>query len=445
MKNSFLIAMRELRERLGSRTFLLFSFIGPAIVLGMIYILFALGGQSKVHWKVLVSDPGQILENKMMPTPDESVSFSFANAYIEADEFAKAKKYKEFDAMLEINEKILSNKTTFVFFREKPSTRMQTKLRFYAERRLEEIMVKDFTDLTVKDFRKIKQPLTLAFRDVYDPLNESADLRGWVGFFFGIMIFVFIFLFGMTILRSVSNEKANRVVEVILASVKPRQLMMGKILGIGFSAFIQFAVWILLIGIGLYAMRETLFPDMLDASNLANIQLTDGLSESAYAEKYFAAREYNEFVDLVYERIQYANMISFFIIFFIGGYLFYGALFAAIGASMGSESDGQQFVIPIILLLIAALYSGYYVLNFPHAPISSFLHYFPFTAPVVVMVKLAYGYEPGHSYEIYISLLTLLLSSGLMVMVASRLFKNGILQFGHRLRFKHVLKWLKST
>lgn len=445
MKNSFLIAMRELKERLGSRTFLLFSFIGPAIVLGLIYILFALGGQSKVHWKVLVADPANVLSSKMMPTPDENVSFSFADAYIEASEFAAGKKYQEYDALLEINEKVISNKTSFVFFREKPSIRIQTKLKFFVERRLEEVMVKEFTDLTVKDFRKIKQPLNLAFRDVYDPYNESADLRGWVGFFFGVMIFIFIFLFGMTILRSVSNEKANRVVEVILASAKPRQLMMGKILGIGFSAFIQFAIWIIFIGVGLYAMRETLFPDMLDASNLVNTQLVDGLSESAYQERYFAAREYNEFVELVYERIQYANMISFFIVFFIGGYLFYGALFAAVGATMGSESDGQQFVIPIILILIAALYSGYYVLNYPHAPISAFLHYFPFTAPVVVMVKLAYGYEAGHAYEIYLALMTLFLSSGVMVLIASRLFKNGILQFGHRLRLKHLLKWLKST
>lgn len=445
MKNSFLIAIRELKERIGSRTFLLFSFLGPAIVLGMIYVLFAIGGQSKVHWNVLVTDPANVLGNKMMPTPDENISFAFADAYIEAGEFAAAKKYKQYDAMLEVNEKVLSNKTSHVFYREKPSLRMQTKLKYFVERRLEEVMVKQFTDLSVKDFRKIKQPLNVAFRDVYDPYNESADLRGWVGFFFGVLIFVFIFLFGMTILRSVSNEKANRVVEVILASVKPRQLMMGKIMGIGLSAFIQFALWIIVIGVGLYAMRETLFPDALDASNIANTQLLDGLGEQSYQDRYFASREYNEFVTLVYDRIQYENMISFFVLFFIGGYLFYGALFAAVGATMGSESDGQQFVIPIILLLIAALYSGYYVLNYPHAPLSAFLHYFPFTAPVVVMVKLAYGYEPGHAHEIFISLITLLLSSAFMVLIASRLFKNGILQFGHRLKVKHLLKWIKST
>ena len=137
-------------------------------------------------------------------------------------------------------------------------------------------------------------------------------------------------------------------------------------------------------------------------------------------------------------------MIGFFILFFVGGYLFYGSLFAAIGASMGSERDGQQFVIPIILFLIAALYSGYYVLNYPHAPLSSFLHFFPFTSPVVVMVKLAYGYEIGHAYEIYLSLFILLISAFVMLLIASRLFKNGILQFGHRLSFKHLRNWLRS-
>lgn len=444
MKNSLLIAKRELRERVGSRSYLLFSILGPAILLALIYLLFSIGGQSKVHWKVLVSDPTSLLENKMMPSPDEHISFSFADTYIETEEFSDAQKYKQFDALLEIHEKVLGNKSTFVFYREKPSFQMQSKLKFFVERRVEEVMVKKFTDLTLKEFRKIKQPLNFAFRDVYDPMNESADKRGWVGLFFGIMIFVFIFLFGMTILRSISSEKANRVVEVLLATVKPRQFMMGKILGIGFSAFIQFAIWLLITSLGLYFMRETLFPDMLDVTKLVNTQLLDGYSQGAYDGKYFTAREYNEFVELVYDRIQYKNMIGFFILFFVGGYLFYGSLFAAIGAAMGSERDGQQFVIPIILFLIAALYSGYYVLNYPHAPLSSFLHFFPFTSPVVVMVKLAYGYEIGHAYEIYLSLFILLISAFVMLLIASRLFKNGILHFGHRLSIKHLRNWLRS-
>jgi len=138
-------------------------------------------------------------------------------------------------------------------------------------------------------------------------------------------------------------------------------------------------------------------------------------------------------------------MITFFILFFIAGYFFYGALFAALGSTMGSESDGQQFVIPLIVVLFLSLYAGYYSLYFPENGLSQLFHYLPFTSPVVVMVKLSQGYDLGHAYEIYVSLIVLMLSAILMLLLASRLYKNGILQFGHRLRLKHLLKWLKKS
>lgn len=445
MKNSWLIALREWRERIGSRSFLLFSFLGPVVVLGIIFLLFTYGGQSKQHWNVLIADPAGILDNKIMPTQDVSVDYSFADGYIEMDEFRDAKKYQKFDALLEVNEKVLSNKTAFVFFREKPSIRMQTRVQYHYERRLEEVMVGEFTDLTLIDFRKIKQPLNVNYRDVYDPNNEAGDLSGWVGFVYGSLIFLFIFLFGMTILRSVSREKSNRIVEVVLASVSPRQMMMGKITGIGLAAFIQFTIWMVIIGAGLYLMRETLFTDMMDAANFNVQELAIEASNKSYQENYFAAREYNQFVELIYDRIQFVNMTSFFLVFFVLGYLFYGALFAAVGSTMGSESDGQQFVIPLIMLLCFAMYAGYFTLNYPESTLATVFHYLPFTSPVVVMIKLAQGYPPGHAYEIYLSIITLFLSSLVMIAIAGRLYKNGILQFGHRLRLKHLLKWLKRT
>ena len=259
------------------------------------------------------------------------------------------------------------------------------------------------------------------------------------------LIFIFIFLFGMTILRSVSREKSNRIVEVLLASVSPNQMMVGKILGIGFAAFFQFVIWAVIIGFGLYFMRENLFPDLLDASNMNIQQLTLNAADATYQESQFASREYNQFVDLVFGQVQFVNMTGFFLLFFIGGYLFYGALFAAIGATMGSESDGQQFVLPLIFLLFLALYSGYFVLNYPENTMSTWLHYIPFTSPVVVMVKLSQGYEPGEAYEIYLSFFVLLISAFMMMAIAARLYKNGILQFGHRVRLKHVFKWLRKN
>jgi ABC-2 type transport system permease protein len=443
MRNSWLIAVRELRERIGARSFILMSILGPVVILGVIYMLFVLGDQGKQHWDVLIADPTGIMENKIMANEDKSVSYSFADGYIEMEEFRDGKKYQTFDAMIEINEKVLSNKTAFVFYREKPSTRMQTRLQFHVERRIEEVMVDRFTKLSVKEFRKIKQPLNVAFRNAYDPMDESSDMRGWVGFFYGALIFVFIFLFGMTILRSVSREKSNRIVEVLLASVHPNQLMFGKILGIGIAAFIQFAIWMIVVGAGLFYMREMLFPDMMEASNL--VQMTNDVKDQAQIDQLFAAKEYNEFVDLVYERVQFGTMTAFFLLFFVAGYMFYGAFFAAVGATSGSESDGQQFVLPIIFLLCFALYAGYYSLQNPDSSMAALFHYLPFTSPVVVMVKLALGYEPGQAYEIWMSLIVIVLSAIGTLMIAGRLYKNGILQFGHRVRLGMILRWLKKT
>lgn len=442
MGKSWLIAVREWRERVTSRSFLIWSLIGPLVVLGFTYLLFSIGGSTKAKWNVLVVDPVNIMQGKMNPHPDKNLTFFFADGYIEHQDFANSEQYQKYDAMIEIHEKVLSNKQSFVFYRENPSMRIRTKMRYYVERRLEEVLLDQYTDLSSSEFRRnIKQKLDMEFRDVYDPENASADMSGWVGYFFGCVIFLFIFLFGMTVLRSTAREKSNRIVEVLLSSAKTYQLMLGKIIGIGLAAMLQFVIWAAVIGVGLYFMRELLFSDLFDPMGGQNI----AAATDAYSQEYFAGREYNEFVGLVYQRIQFANVLFFFFLFFIGGYLFYAAFLSAIGATMGSESDGQQFVIPVLLILCFSLYGGYYVLNFPHGPLASFFHYLPFTSPVAVMVKLAYGYPPGEAYQIYLSLLILIVSSIFVLWIGSRIYKNGILQFGHRLRLVHIIKWLRRT
>ena len=321
---------------------------------------------------------------------------------------------------------------------------MQTRIQYQTERRLEEVLVTQFTKFTMAEFRKIKQPITISYRNVYDPEDKSSDLRGWVGLFYGAVIFIFIFLFGMTILRSVSREKSNRILEVLLGCVSPKQLMLGKIIGIGMAAFFQFVIWVVFIGLGLYFMRENLFPDLLDASNMNVSQLTQDMLGQNGQDQYFTAKEYNQFVELVYERVNFYNMTAYFILFFILGYFFYGTLFAAIGASAGSESDGQQFVLPLIFMLCFALYSGYYTLNNPESSMATLFHYLPFTSPVVVMVKLSQGYKEGHAYELYLSMFTLIISSLGVLYLAGKIYANGILQFGHRVRLKHLFRWAKQ-
>ncbi len=445
MKKSWIIAKRELRERIKSRSFVFMALIGPILVLSLTYLLFALGGKNKAHWKVLISDPIGIMEGKIMAKEDASISYFFANDYIENEDFKIGKKFKEFDALLEVNEKVLSNKTAFLFYREKPSNKIASRVQYQFERRLEEVLVERFTTIPLSKFRQLKQPINLSFRNVYDPKDEASNLNAWVGYFFGLGIVLFIFMFGMTILRSTMKEKSNRIVEILLASIKPRELMLGKIFGIGIAAILQFSLWVIFISLGLYFMRETLFPDLLDASKMDFLQMSEDVKNQSMQEMMFTAKEYNQFVELVFERINYGNMLFYFVLLFICAYLFYATFFAALGSVSGSESDGQQFVIPLILLLFFALYAGHFAINNPTHSLASFFAYFPFTSPVVCMVKIAQGYPAGETYQLILSFLFLIASTIFMLMISERLYKNGILQFGHRLSLKHIFNWLKSA
>ena len=252
MNVSWLIAQRELKERVKTRSFIGMAIVGPLLVMLLVYILFSVGEINKPHWNVLIVDPAGIMDNKILANTTGSISYDFANNYVQLKDFEKSERFQKYDALLELNEKIISNKAAFLFYKEKPSFLFATSIQFHVERRLEEVMVGRFSKMSIQEFRGIKQPVNLAFRNLYDPKNESYNLSSWVGFFFGTVILLFILLFGMTILRSVSSEKSNRIVEVLLASVKPRQLMFGKIAGIGIAAIVQFVIWTILIWIGLF-------------------------------------------------------------------------------------------------------------------------------------------------------------------------------------------------
>jgi ABC-2 type transport system permease protein len=248
----------------------------------------------------------------------------------------------------------------------------------------------------------------------------------------------------MTILRSVSSEKSNRIVEVLLASVKPRQLMFGKIAGIGLAAIIQLVLWVVIVAFGLFVMRETLFPDIMDASKWDVAKMANEMKNMTFQQHLTRSSGYNSFVELIYERIQFDNMLFYFLLFLVAGYIFYGTFFAALGATSGSENDGQQFVIPIVLLLLLAAWAGYYVLNNPESGLSYLFSLLPFTSPMVCMVKLAQGYNPGEGYQLFVSFGILVISSLLTLRIAGRLYTNGILQFGHRLRISQFVKWLRN-
>lgn len=442
MRNTWLIAMRELKERFSNSTFLWMMFIGPLFLLIFLFFLFKSGDEGKTSLKVLIVDPAGLMENKIVAQEGKAVQYYFISDYLEIEEFRDGKRYQDFDALVEANEKVLMNKKVFVFYRENPSMDVKMQLKFQLERRVEEVMIENFTNLSVDQFRQIKQPLNVDFRNVYDPKDESSHLEGWVGLVFGTLIVLFVLLFGMTILRSTTKEKSNRIVEVLLASVKPTQLMLGKITGIGLAALIQIFVWTFFIGIGLIVFRQFIFPDMFDPSNWEGVQVTAEVQQQILDAT--SAQRYNQFVDLIYGRINFGFMFVHFLFFFVAAYYFFGAFFSAIGAMSGTESDGQQFILPVIAILGLSIYSGYMTVVLPDSTFVKWAEFIPFTSPVVVMVKLAQGYAEGTYYHVVLSLISLLIFTYVFLWMAGRIYKNGILQFGHRARLKNLFHWIKS-
>jgi ABC-2 type transport system permease protein len=152
----------------------------------------------------------------------------------------------------------------------------------------------------------------------------------------------------------------------------------------------------------------------------------------------------NEVLDLIYERLNLSVVLPIFLITFILGYVFYGTFFSLIGAGIGSESDGQQFSIPVIMFLLFALYAGYFSILHPESDLTRICEFIPFTSPVIIMVKTCQGYPSGSGYLLVVSLFILFLSSLFMLYFASRIFRNGLLEFGHSLSIRKLFIWLKS-
>ena len=443
MKNSWLIASREFMDRWNSRSYQWMLIIGPLVILLFTYFLLKFGDQGKRSLSVLIADPTDLFDNKITSNPTQSINYAFYTSYLDFEEFRDGNRFKVFDAFVEINEKILNNKTVKLFYRERPSMEVKIKLKFELERRVEECMIEQFTNLGIDRYRQIKQPLNIDFLNVYDPKNQAENEKGWVGLFFGAIILFFIGLFGMTILRSTSKDKSNRVVEVLLASVRSTDLMLGKIIGIGISAFFQLLIWSFVIIIGLLIFKEYVFTDIFDPSKYEGLQYASEVKNEILANSNFA--RYNTFIDLIYHRINYTVMLPVFLFFFAASYFFYAAFFMAIGATAGSESDGQQFIIPIFCLLLLSFYAGFQTIYSPDSFLAQFFAYFPFTAAMVALINVSIGVTSSGIVQLILGFLFLLLNAFFFLWISARLFKNGILNSGHRLTWKTVVQWLKKT
>ena len=304
------------------------------------------------------------------------------------------------------------------------------------EGRLEKVLTnKNFENagLDIEKINKSKIYINL-YQESFEG-EETTKMDGLVkvifGMVLGMLLYIFIFAYGSMIMMSVIEEKTSRIIEVMISSVKPFQLMMGKILGTSLAGLTQFLVWGLLIMMFSYLMTSVFGIESTTQNNELLLNSSGNMTMNQEALDMISA-----FISL-----PLLNILIAFLLYFLGGYLLYSSLFAAIGAAVDNQTDAQQFVMPLTIILILALYAG--LLTVPEDPngtVSILLSHIPFTSPVVMLMRIPYGVPV---YEQIISIIILYLTFVLCIWLAAKIYRVGILMYGKKPSVKELIKWLK--
>ncbi len=271
----------------------------------------------------------------------------------------------------------------------------------------------------------------------------SSEFSSILGLLLSLAIYMFVMMYGGMIMGGVVEEKTNRIVEVIVSSCKPLELMLGKIIGVALVGFTQFAVWALLIGVGgsvlagMFGIGATVDP--------AAIVAAQGLDGAASSEAIAAAQNAASSGTLshifqILMSVNYGLILTCFLLYFIGGYLLYASLFAAFGSAVDQQQDTSQFMGPIMIIMVFGLYAGMFSMENPDGPLAWWCSMIPFTSPITMMVRLPFDVP---FWQLALSLGLLYVTAFLTLWIAARIYRTGILMYGKKFTLKDILRWIK--
>ncbi len=274
-------------------------------------------------------------------------------------------------------------------------------------------------------------------------LNESGEQEGSsaaatiAGFAASFLIYIFIFMYGSIVMRGVIEEKTNRIVEVIISTVKPFDLMMGKVLGVAFVGLTQFMLWIVLT----WAITAGATAFLVDSKSMVE-QSKEMMEQTGVNQDVKEKAPSNMKVAKLLDTVNTLNIpliLGCFLFYFLGGYLIYSALFAAVGAAVDNETDSQQFILPVTIPMILSMVLAQFFISNPDSSMAFWLSVFPLTSPVVMMIRLPFN---PPVWEILLSMLLLVLGFMGTIWVAARIYRVGILMHGKKVTYKELSKWL---
>ncbi len=437
-----LIIRREYWTRVRKKSFIIMTIVGPLLFAGMMIGSIYLATLDTTQHEVLIVDQDRlitkVIDGELVPkfaenyAPTKKMRYHFTNKMLADSTF----KNSIYTLMVDINGETMTKGFTYLTYKKAPSMEAKSKVNADLEKSIEAIRVTEELKLDWDKYKKMKVNLNFIERDIDKiGVEENMEVKGAIGFVFAVIIYIFIFLYGTQVMRGVIEEKTNRIVEVLISSVKPFQLMMGKVIGIGLVGLTQFVIWVIL-----GTILSSIGMAMIGADTLTTIADTGGTLPVDVTQKMEIAQQMSGGLQTVLS-INWPLQIFVFIFYFIGGFLLYGSLFAAVGSAVDSETDTQQFMLPITIPLVFGFIIAEMMLMNPEGPAGFWGSIIPLTSPVVMMVRTAMV-GTDSIWVLILSMVLLVATFVGIIWVAGKIYRTGILMYGKKASYKEIWKWL---
>jgi ABC-2 type transport system permease protein len=456
MNKTRLIIAREYSTRVRKKSFILMTFIGPVLFAALMIVpgmLTTMEDTDKSTIAVVEVDSyGNPLPDSLQffrdVIPDkDNMKFVYLNN-MHLQDVLRTYDADAYDGILFLSQDIISaGRETSVdfYYRKPPSLGMELYISKSLEKHIfdNKLILNKIPVNAIQSFETKVNLKRIDWKNWQKGGEDATDIKRFLGYICGFLIYLFIFMFGAQVMRGVLEEKTSRIIEVVISSVKPFQLMLGKIIGIGLTGLTQFLAWIILTFAIAGITQQVFMPgshktpveqvapgNIMDAGTNTVQSVDNPKTENAVGDVFRQLKQVN-----------FVLIIGAFIFFFIGGYILYGSLFAAIGAASDNETDTQQFMFPVSIPLIIGLMVMINTFLNPSGKLAVWFSIIPLTSPIVMMARIPFGIPPVG--QILASVILLILTSLFTTWMAAKIYRTGILMYGKRSSYKEMWKWIR--
>ena len=435
MSKIWIIIQREFMTRVKKKSFILLTILMPFIFAALIMVPLMLatieGDEQKT---VMVVDKTGRYVGSLKSTPN----YAFVPTADNKDEFYTED--SEVEAVVQITADLAKNPKAVTIYSPRE---VKAELLSYVETCLgEQVRREKLSAYNIPELETIIADIQTDFHVATVKRNAEGDetssntyIAMTAGFIFTFLIYMFVMSYGGMVMQSVMEEKTNRIVELMVSSVKPFQLMMGKIIGVALVGFVQLAIWGVMLSIILMVCGSVFglsAAPAVPAVAGADAQMAAMAQQAGGGE---AAEIMSALMGL-----PYAELGIMFVLYFVGGYLLYASFFAAVGASINAQEDSSQFIMPVVLIMVFGLYAAMYSAENTNGPLAFWASIFPLTSPIVMMVRIPFGVP---WWEEVLSLGLLFATSMAFVWISARIYRVGILMYGKKPSLREMLKWVR--